>query len=640
MSKKMVVYNILLFLLMSIPLSFSQDTLITPLKGKRICVDAGAGVVDDKKLSDFETEVNLRIAFFLQGMLEGAGAIVTLSSYEGGLESGKSKEVILMHRAMQSAQKGKADLILSIHHRYSEKKDANYITVLCAPEGDSKLEALASAISTSLSNALKIKAASDPNITVLKNISRITVPIIYINCGVITNKAEKKKLKDMDYCRQKATAIFKGFLEEHQKSVSSIKNIKVVEGTSTVPVVTALPPPQTLAPPKMEKAAASKKETKSVPAEKTMQVSGKKIVTAEPPMIKKSLREKILSTPTDNVTEKKVVSDESAKKSKKKKEIAAASKEASSKKVTATIKKEVKQEKTAEQKVEKPAAQSAEKPAEKPTKETVSPKKSMPKIAFEDGQQIIFEPPFDSPIDASIDNTSLYGEPYKQEVQMKKFKKGVSFDAPKDTPIKAVADGIVETVNTSPKISKTAPYTKCVVIKHNELYANQTVYSVYGHVNGMKVKAGDPIKKGDILGSTSEIGTGNDKIRTEFVFEIRLDKNLPDYRQNPELLIKQFKGEGLGMVIGKVVNSKGEKIPGIKIEGFKKPEGTSPYKYSMTYVPESKSTLSYDENFAVTGVTTGTYTITTNKGNSRTVEVKANEIVYLVWKSGKAAKSK
>lgn len=81
------------------------------------------------------------------------------------------------------------------------------------------------------------------------------------------------------------------------------------------------------------------------------------------------------------------------------------------------------------------------------------------------------------------------------------FHNGVDFAAPKGSPIFAVADGVVAE----------ATYAENSLGNHVRINHKNGYYTIYAHCNELKVKKGDIVKKGDVIGTVGSTGksTGN-----------------------------------------------------------------------------------------------------------------------------------
>ncbi|MBX4191724.1 MAG: peptidoglycan DD-metalloendopeptidase family protein [Candidatus Doudnabacteria bacterium] len=83
------------------------------------------------------------------------------------------------------------------------------------------------------------------------------------------------------------------------------------------------------------------------------------------------------------------------------------------------------------------------------------------------------------------------------------FHNGLDIAAPAGTPIYAAADGVVEAVGTGQ-----GAYGNWVAIKHSTgKFANKAIITLYGHMSSFRVKDGQTLKMGDLIGF--EGNTGN-----------------------------------------------------------------------------------------------------------------------------------
>lgn len=98
---------------------------------------------------------------------------------------------------------------------------------------------------------------------------------------------------------------------------------------------------------------------------------------------------------------------------------------------------------------------------------------------------------------------------------------GVDFKAPVGTEVKAVFDGEVVSISTTNLKGTT------VTIKHSSGF--ESSYSLLG--SDVKVKVGQKVKKGDVLGTVAETGVFESADAPHLHFEFRKDGELinPDY---------------------------------------------------------------------------------------------------------------
>ncbi|MBE7560093.1 LysM peptidoglycan-binding domain-containing M23 family metallopeptidase [bacterium] len=86
----------------------------------------------------------------------------------------------------------------------------------------------------------------------------------------------------------------------------------------------------------------------------------------------------------------------------------------------------------------------------------------------------------------------------------KTFHRGVDLAAAENTPILAVADGVVEVVGSEGD-SWGKFFGNYVFIKHGE-YKNKTCRTIYMHASKILVKAGQPVKKGQVIARVGNTG--------------------------------------------------------------------------------------------------------------------------------------
>jgi len=92
--------------------------------------------------------------------------------------------------------------------------------------------------------------------------------------------------------------------------------------------------------------------------------------------------------------------------------------------------------------------------------------------------------------------SSYYGHRTDPFYKVRKFHEGIDFSAPTGTPIYSPGDGVVKTVKNSHR-----GYGNRLVIDHG--YNYQTVYA---HLHDFKVKRGDTVKRGQLIGTIGNTG--------------------------------------------------------------------------------------------------------------------------------------
>lgn len=106
------------------------------------------------------------------------------------------------------------------------------------------------------------------------------------------------------------------------------------------------------------------------------------------------------------------------------------------------------------------------------------------------------DPPSIRPIEGNSKINSGFGQRIHPVLKKKKFHAGIDFVSPLGTPVLATSDGII----TFSKTHK-GGYGKHIIIQHDEAF--QTLYA---HLSEFKVKVGDKIKKGDVIGLVGNTG--------------------------------------------------------------------------------------------------------------------------------------
>jgi len=105
------------------------------------------------------------------------------------------------------------------------------------------------------------------------------------------------------------------------------------------------------------------------------------------------------------------------------------------------------------------------------------------------------DPPDISPLKGKTKVTSGYGQRVHPVLKKKILHRGIDFKAPLGTPIVATADGTVSFAKEE-KL-----YGLKVVIQHDGQYK-----SLYAHLSEIKVKSGDKVKKGTVIGLVGNSG--------------------------------------------------------------------------------------------------------------------------------------
>jgi len=112
---------------------------------------------------------------------------------------------------------------------------------------------------------------------------------------------------------------------------------------------------------------------------------------------------------------------------------------------------------------------------------------------------------FSSPIKPSVKArvSSTYGKRMHPIKKKMLFHRGIDIAAPKGTPIYAIADGVVEKLQTNHVEGKA--YGRFIIIQHEG-----DIASLYSQMDAYTVELGENVRKGDLIGfvGTSGISTG------------------------------------------------------------------------------------------------------------------------------------
>ncbi len=85
-------------------------------------------------------------------------------------------------------------------------------------------------------------------------------------------------------------------------------------------------------------------------------------------------------------------------------------------------------------------------------------------------------------------------------------------------------------------------YGNLVVIRHETLYQNQYVYTLYGHLSEVLVTEGTAVAAGDTVGLVGGTGVANGGAHLHF--EVRVGANSYEATRNPELWLRPYSGRG------------------------------------------------------------------------------------------------
>jgi len=187
---------------------------MSKIDDKVILLDAGHGGWDPGKVSVDgieEKEVNLEIVKHLQKYLETGGATVLLTRNEDEA-LGENKKTDLNER-ITIADEGEVDIIISIHQNSftQEKiKGAQVFYFKGSAEGETLAKCIQNRLKSTVDESNNRQAKSNEEYFILKNDDATTV---LVECGFLSNTAEKELLNDEKYRRKISWAIYLGIID-------------------------------------------------------------------------------------------------------------------------------------------------------------------------------------------------------------------------------------------------------------------------------------------------------------------------------------------------------------------------------------------------------------------------------------------
>jgi N-acetylmuramoyl-L-alanine amidase len=618
-----------------------------PLDGYRIGIDAGQGAETplqnrtNLEKVDFwtrklESEANLRVARILETYLERAGASTLMLA---GRQDAAPRQ-----RLGPAVDRG-VDFVISLHHSYSVRPNENLTAAYYYPPENELYEIVARRVNESLAASLGIPGTG-PMPAEHHMAGEGEAPTVVIVCSLLSNPDEFIHAMETPYNQRQAQAVARGLVNAAYERAGHLSRDKdgfsLAEapewrrgalGQASAPIYA--PPPSGIAP-LGPLATAALLEPQSIvdiltprPGEAQTPAPATPVELPPPPPVTPILAAADLGLPPPRPPEQaserpqpsplapltgspldiqKTRIDNTWGQLKPYEELDLASQAGRLPAPVPTLPPPL-----------PPPSGAIEVPAP-----VVPPSPSL--TAPGDGDALIPCPPlFGNPVYGPIDQTWLFGEQYETHP----LKRGVSFNVPAGTPVRAVAHGVVVAVNYDALPAPSLPYARSVLIEHTEQIKGVTVYTMYGQMADVVVTQGQQLAAGTVLGRTGKPYDININDRsTEFEFEVRLGDKIADMAQNPELFIEHVPG-GTGMIVGRLVNKDFRSLPGRRIDGARKSEVSHPYySYSLTYAPDARSS-SWQENFVIGDVPPGAYELRFPGAAPRAVNVQAGKVAYL-----------
>lgn len=194
----------------------------SPVGNKIILLDPGHGGIDAGASEDdaIEKTLNLEIAMVLKSYIEENGGICYMTRAEDtntadpNRKKGTSQKMSDLEMRKRNIDDYKADIFVSIHmNKFSQSQYSGLQVFYDGSSAESKAlgEAIQSAAKrvVDTQNKRSAKATGD-KIYVLKG---NPVPSVLVECGFLSNEAERNKLKTPEYQRKVAWGIYLGIMD-------------------------------------------------------------------------------------------------------------------------------------------------------------------------------------------------------------------------------------------------------------------------------------------------------------------------------------------------------------------------------------------------------------------------------------------
>lgn len=166
-----------------------------------------------------EAEINLKIAFKVQNLLEQSGATVILTRsdesaiYDLDKKTLREKKISDIHNRVKIGNESSADIFVSIH--LNKIPQEQYSGWQCFFKKDDKNSIkLAKSLQSSLNEAIQKEnnrvAMKLENVYIIK---KVEIPISIVECGFLSNKEEEAQLLTDEYQNKLAWGIYLGIMD-------------------------------------------------------------------------------------------------------------------------------------------------------------------------------------------------------------------------------------------------------------------------------------------------------------------------------------------------------------------------------------------------------------------------------------------
>lgn len=186
---------------------------------------------------------------------------------------------------------------------------------------------------------------------------------------------------------------------------------------------------------------------------------------------------------------------------------------------------------------------------------------------------------------------------------------GVDLGADRHTPVVAAGDGEVIWVGFGlygGQNDPTDPYGLAIAIRHYFGHLDQTLFSIYSHLQSTNVWLGQKVEAGEQIGTVGSTGHASGP---HLHFEVRLGDNRYFASRNPELWM--VPAEGWGVLAGRVQDTWGNDLREhqIRISSVETDEVWDVWTYALGTI---KADEAYQENFVISDLPAGPYQVAIN----------------------------
>ncbi|GAB4526466.1 MAG: hypothetical protein Kow0063_00760 [Anaerolineae bacterium] len=187
---------------------------------------------------------------------------------------------------------------------------------------------------------------------------------------------------------------------------------------------------------------------------------------------------------------------------------------------------------------------------------------------------------------------------------------GIDIQNPMGSPILAVGDGTVVRAGPDDEIPFGPSlnfFGQAVLIRHDQMWDELPVYTLYGHVSKVLVQEGQPVKTGDVV---ALVGQGGVALGPHLHLEVRVGGMSYWDVQNPDLWVRPDPGHGV--IAGRVIDAQGYLVPQQPVFLHRAEEPDRFWRETFTY-PDNvvKSDVEWGETFTFADVPVGGYLVKT-----------------------------